>query len=140
MKIHQKTDVATISRTHWDVTSFHIFIFFHNNHIFPVTSNCTRAVYSPIEKLLNQCWRINKSCQNTAYSVYFLISQTNPKQLLPQAQALFFLFYQNKDMQISCFAVASTPPLETSFYWLVFHIPLTRYSVFVCLSASDIAS
>ena len=43
-----------------DVTSFDIFIFFHNSHIPLVTSNSTKAVYSAIEKLLNQCWRIKK--------------------------------------------------------------------------------
>ena len=35
-----------------DVISF-IIIFFHNRHIFPVTLNCTKAVYSPTEKFLN---------------------------------------------------------------------------------------
>ena len=38
-----------------DIISFHIFIFFHNSYIFMVTWNCTKAAYSLIVKLLNQC-------------------------------------------------------------------------------------
>ena len=79
-----------------DVTSFHILSLFCNSHIYPVTWNCTKAKYSPIEKLLKQCWRL-KSCQNKAYNVCFLISLTNPKQVFPLAQALFFPFCQEKD-------------------------------------------
>ena len=53
-----------------------------------------------------------KSCQNKAYSVCFLISLTNPKQLFPLAQALFFPFCQEKDQThtdiLFCFSIDTT--------------------------------
>ena len=49
---------ATTLLVYWESMSY--LIFFCNSHIYPVTWNCTKAKYSPIEKLLKQCWKIKK--------------------------------------------------------------------------------
>ena len=105
-----------------------IFIFFHNSHIFPVTSNCTKAAYCPIKKILNQCWRIKNIVKiKHTLSIFEFLRQTQ-NNCFTKPKLCFFSFFAKikiKLMQIYCFAAASTPPLETPFYWLPFHLLLT---------------
>ena len=94
-----------------DVTSFHILSFF-------VIATFIRSLETvprqniPLSKSFSNNVGKLKSCQNKAYSVCFLISLTNPKQLFPLAQALFFPFCQEKDQThtdiLFCFSIDTT--------------------------------
>ena len=78
-----------------DITFFNNFIFFHNSHIFPVTSNCTKAVYIPVLKsFLTNVGELKKVVKiKHTVCIYLRQIQNN---CFPKPK-LFFPFCQDKD-------------------------------------------
>ena len=95
-----------------DVTSIHIFIFFHNSLIFPVTSNCSKAVYSPIGKFLNQYWRIKKVVKLNHTVCIFKFLRQIQNNCFRKPKLCLFHFLQDKDQThtdiLFCCSISTT--------------------------------